>query len=511
MPRPSPGRVDRFDIVLIVTVLILGGVTAVMLAFPAIQTRVVAPALDLSLDTVALVVTSLLTALTWIRYRERRDPFALFQSAAFLVLAIANMHAVLGTIGVDLQAPLLAIEPEHHELYVFTVARIMAAALLVIGGVASLHGWNPSHPRLIVLVPASLMLGAVVLLTTAEASLPQLIGPILPPVGAIPQAAPSVTPIGVGIQLLMAALFGAVAIVSRELWRRNHSIADAYLTFGLVLVSFAQLHDAISPGTHPGPVTSGDLLRLGFVVALLLAVEAQARSTLISLRRSNHSLERLRESEVERAALEERAWLSRELHDGLSQDLWLAKLRIGRLEGMELTPEARSIVDEVSEAIELGLTEARQAVMALRVVPDSEDLFANLMARYVDDFQDRFGLQVEFDCPGDLPTMPVRTQAELLRIVQEALANVRRHADATVVRIQATGQDGRIRMTVVDNGRGFDRAEVGANSFGLAAMKERAALIDAELDVRSAPGEGTRVQVLAPLHTPAMRPRLEMT
>ena len=511
MPRLSLGRVDRFDIVLIGTVLILGGATATMLAFPAIQARVVSPALDLSLDTVAVVVTSLLTVLTWIRYSEQHEPFALFQSAAFLVLAIANMHAVLGTIGVDLAAPLLATEPGQDELYVFTVARMLAGALLVIGGVSSLRGWKPSHPRLIVLGPASVTIGAVVWLSTAEASLPALIGPIMPSVGALPQPAPLVTPIGVGIQLMMVALFSAVAVVCRELWRRDRSIADAYVTLGLVLVAFAQLHDAISPGTHPGPVTTGDLLRLGFVIALLLAVEAEARFVLNSVQRSNQALEQLRDSEVERAALEERAWLSRELHDGLSQDLWLAKLRIAPLAAMKLTPEVRGIVEEVSGAIELGLTEARQAVMALRVAPESEDSFADLMAHYVDDFQDRFGLRVEFDCTGDLPTMPVRMQAELLRIAQEALANARRHADATVVRIQAAGQDGRIRMSVVDNGCGFDRAAVGANTYGLTAMRERAALIGAELEIRSAPGEGTRVQVLAPLHAPTMRAALEMT
>ena len=167
MLRLRLGRVDHFDIVLIGTVLVLGVATVAILVFPAIQTRVVSPALDLSFDTVAVVVTSLLTVLSWIRYCERREPFALFESAAFLVLAVANMHAVLGTIGLDLRAPLLAIEPEQHELYVFTIARIMAAALLVIGGVSSLHGWNASHPRLIVLAPAVVMIGAVIWLTTA--------------------------------------------------------------------------------------------------------------------------------------------------------------------------------------------------------------------------------------------------------------------------------------------------------------------------------------------------------
>ena len=502
MRRPSLGRVDRFDIVLIGTVLVLGGATVALLAFPAILPRVVSPALDLALDTVATVVTSLVTVLAWIRYCERRAPFALFQSAAFVVLAIANMHAVLGTIGPDLRAPLLPGEPGQDQLYVFTFARLLAAALLVFGGVASLHGWNPSHPLAIVVLPGALTVVAILLLTINADSLPGLINPAASSVGKAAQSPPVVTQLGIAIDLLMAAVFGAAAVVCRELWRRDRSIADAWVTIGLVLVTFAQMHDAISPGTHPGPVTSGDLLRLGFVIALLLAIEAEARSVLISLRRSNESLERLRESEVDRAALEERAWLSRELHDGLSQDLWLAKLKVGRLEGMELTSEARSVVDEVSGAIELGLTEARQAVMALRVTPESEGSFATLMARYLDDFQDRFGLHVEFDCPGELPTMPVRTQAELLRIAQEALANTRRHADATVVRIRVASKDGRIRLSVVDNGRGFDRAAVGANSYGLAAMRERAAMIGAELDVRSAPGEGTRVQVLAPLQMP---------
>src|SRR6476646_1789257 len=114
MVRPSLGRVDRFDVILIGTVLVLGVATVTMLAIPAIPTRIVAPALDLSFDTVAVVVTSLLTVLTWIRYCERREPFALFQSAAFLVLAIANMHAVLGTIGDEARAPLLATEPGQH-------------------------------------------------------------------------------------------------------------------------------------------------------------------------------------------------------------------------------------------------------------------------------------------------------------------------------------------------------------------------------------------------------------
>lgn len=506
-----PARVERFDIVLIGTVIVLAAFTIAMLANPSFQARIVAPALDLALDSVALVVTSAVALLAWVRYREQRDSYALFLSGAFLALAVANTRAVLETIGPDIHATLSAGEPGQDQLYVFTAARALAATLLIIGGVASLRGRRRSHPRTILLIPAALMVGFIAWVQVNGTALPDLVTPVMPVAGGLPGPAPSNTQIGVAVQLIGAWLFGAAAVVCRRLWQRDRAIGDAYVTFGLVLAAFAAVHGAIFASTHPGPVTSGDLFRLGFDVALLLAIEAEARSILNALRRANIALELLRESEVERAALEERSWLSRELHDGLAQDLWLAKLKVGRLTALDLSPEARTAADEVSGAIDTGLAEARQAVMALRIAAESEDTFADLMARYVDDFEDRFGLRVEFTCEGDLPAMPVRTQAELLRIAQEALANVRRHADATVVRVRAALEDGQIRLSVVDNGRGFDPSAVRANAFGLAAMRERAALIGAALEVHSEPGDGTQVLVIAPLGLASTRARVATT
>ncbi len=501
MLRPHFGPVERLDIVLIGTVLVLAGVAIAMVAFPSLQARVMAPALDLALDTVAFVVTSSVAVLAWVRYRERREPFALFQSAAFLTLAMAQViDAVVEVTASDVRSPLSIVEPGQDLLYLLTAAQMLSAVLLVVGGVVALHGRQPSHPRLIVATPAVVIIGLVAWVNATGGSLPDLITPIVPSASQLPQLAWSVTSIGVMLQILMAVLFGMAAVVCRALWQRDRAIGDAYVTFGLVLASFAQLIGAISPGTHPGPVAiPADLLRLGFAIALLLAIEAEARSVLTSLRRANQRLELLRDSEIERAALEERAWLSRELHDGLAQDLWLAKLKIGRLSGLDHSPEARALVDEVSGVIELALAEARQAVMALRIAAESEDTFAALMARYVDDFEDRFGLRVDFVCSDDLPTLPVRTQAEFLRIAQEALANAHHHADATIVRVTADAEGGRFRLSVADNGRGFDQTAARPRSFGLAAMRERAVLIGAELQIASAPGDGTRVLVTAPL------------
>ena len=217
--------------------------------------------------------------------------------------------------------------------------------------------------------------------------------------------------------------------------------------------------------------------------------------------RSNVDLARLRVADVQRAGLEERARLSRELHDGLAQDLWLAKLTTGRLAGLaDLGTEARALAGELGQTIDAGIAEAQQAIAAMREPTEpTGSSFSELMSRCVYEFGDRFGLRVEFACEQDLPQLTARAQAEALRIAQEALNNVRRHADATVVRVRAGVESGRLVVVVGDNGRGFNPNTVGRTAFGLASMRERAALIGGELRIDSRPQDGTRVSLLVPL------------
>jgi signal transduction histidine kinase len=220
----------------------------------------------------------------------------------------------------------------------------------------------------------------------------------------------------------------------------------------------------------------------------------------VDLRRANLGLERLRDAEVERAAIEERARLSRELHDGLAQDLWFAKLKAGRLAAIDdLDPEALGLVAELDEAIDAGLTEARQAVMALRTTDPVAGTFVELMGRYVDDYGDRFGIRTEFACADDVPRLGTRTEAELLRIAQEALSNVQRHADATVVRLEVSSRPGWVAMSIRDNGRGFDPTAVDGAGFGITSMTERAALVGGRLTIDSRPRDGARVTVEVPV------------
>jgi two-component system sensor histidine kinase DegS len=169
----------------------------------------------------------------------------------------------------------------------------------------------------------------------------------------------------------------------------------------------------------------------------------------------------------------------------------------------DLGGEARTVCDELAGAIDAGLADARQAVMALRLGSEPVASLRELMARYVDDFGDRFGLRVEFECEGELPRLTPRAEAELLRIAQEALNNVVRHADATVVRVRVGVVDSHLELVVGDNGIGFEPFEVTDGCFGLASMRERALIIGGELTIDSRPQDGTRIQVSVPVRSDA--------
>ena len=127
-----------------------------------------------------------------------------------------------------------------------------------------------------------------------------------------------------------------------------------------------------------------------------------------------------------------------------------------------LPPEARRAAEGAAAAIDVGLGDAREAVATLRSPAHADTGFCSLVRRAVEDHGDRFGLRVEFTFEGDHTThIAPRTQAEILRIVQEALTNVARHANATVVGVRLAISDDRITLRVADNGHGFDVASVG--------------------------------------------------
>jgi signal transduction histidine kinase len=495
-PGFRPGTDQWLELLFRGSVAVLAGVTLTIAALPVIHGHFVAPAVDLALDTLAGVVSGAVAVLAWTRFGERRASIALFQSAAFLCLTIAYGTAVVISLGRDAD-PVTLSDPNPVQTYVFALARAMAASVLVFGGTALGIRLAVRRPSLLLLGPGIVLLVVIALASIAAWAPPRSawLATIDPDGSGLPTA----NLFGTIIQVFISLLFFRAAVVCRDRWRRDRSIGDGWMAVGLVFAAFAEIHWILYPVGHPGQVSTADLIRLAFFAALLLAIEAEARSVMSRLRAANGELARLRDAEVERAGLEERARLARELHDGLAQDLWLAKLKAGQLGAMRDLPEsARSLAEDAEAAIDDGLAEARQAVMALRMTPEREFDLSELLRRYVDDFEDRFGLRVEFTSSVDDSAVAARTQAEVLRIAQEALVNVRHHAQASVVGVRLEIEDGCLTLRVVDNGLGFDTNAARDSSFGLASMRERAAIIGGRLTVESTPGDGAHVCLVAP-------------
>jgi signal transduction histidine kinase len=298
-------------------------------------------------------------------------------------------------------------------------------------------------------------------------------------------------------QSVIGATFIVAAMLAHRAYRRSGRAGDALLAAGFMIAAFSQVHSAIHPGSYPSVVTTGDLLRLSFYVVLLVGIVVDSRDDLAELRAAELEVRRLAEAELAAATLQERARLAREIHDGLAQELWYAKLKQSRLaQSAAFVGEPKRLSDEVAGALDNALAEARHAIAAMSGGAESRPLL-DILERQVDDFSDRFAIRADLSHDGPEPDIGPRVRAEVVRVVQEALTNVHKHADATVVRVSVTSGDA-LRVAVVDNGRGFHPGAVDGG-FGLDSMRQRAALIGGTLSISSKPQDGTRVELLVPL------------
>ncbi len=478
--------------------------TLVIVFDPRVAPAILNQPLDLVTTATGTLVAVAVAILGWVHFREGNDPAALIRASAFLVLAAQNALLMLVMVlGIDAAFGLSLEEPGQLPLWVVIVGRGTAAILLVIAGVAALRRWRTARwpAALVLALPPLLVSAAIVVAAAIQPSLPELLSDNARAMLQRDPTPPLLAASGIGliaVQALIGLGFLAAATLSYRVYRRDRRQVDAYLAIGLIIAAFSQLHAAIHPGSYTPLVTTGDLLRTGFYAILLVAVAAETRQDVRDLHTANVELARLRDVAAVQATGEERARLAREIHDGMAQQLWLARLKQGRLlqEG-GLSDEAMVLAADVSSSIDSAMDEARQAILALR--PAEESTFGEVMARYVDEFSDRFGIPAECRLDESAERLGPRAQAELLRIAQEALANARKHADASRVLVNIEATPGGMRLTVTDNGRGFELGGSGSKGYGLRSMRERAELIGASLAVESRPQDGTRVIVNVPL------------
>jgi signal transduction histidine kinase len=214
---------------------------------------------------------------------------------------------------------------------------------------------------------------------------------------------------------------------------------------------------------------------------------------------------RVYEQTQQLAVLEERERIARELHDSLAQALGYIGLRAGlamdRLESDDL-PGLRSEIELVEKTAEEAYTDARASILDLRNGSPKRGLIPTL-TEYLKRFSLETGIKAEIRLPeGDPPHFASAAEIQLIRVIQEALTNVRKHAGATraVVRFGRDGSGSTI-VSVEDDGRGFEPARVdraGAH-FGLQTMRERTESVGGKLEIDAAPGRGTRVIAVFPL------------
>ncbi len=213
---------------------------------------------------------------------------------------------------------------------------------------------------------------------------------------------------------------------------------------------------------------------------------------------------RLRESERQGAILTERERIAREMHDSLAQVLGVTHLRLRSLGGrpeLRETPIVTTELAELADLAEEAYRDVREAILGLRESSRPDHGLLESLEVYLEKFSHQAGIAARLeDQTEDRPILSPRSEVQVIRVIQEALTNVRKHAGASTAVVRVTGDDEATTFVVEDDGRGFDLggALLGRDGFGLHTMRERMELIGGTLTIDSAPGAGTRVIAAVP-------------
>jgi PAS domain S-box-containing protein len=215
------------------------------------------------------------------------------------------------------------------------------------------------------------------------------------------------------------------------------------------------------------------------------------------------------------AVLEERERLARELHDSLGQVLGYVNVQAQaarELLSSGRTREADAHLARLAVTAQDAHTDVREYILGVKAALSPEGGFLSALDQYLRRFEQHYEIQTEWINPDDLAERALEpvVEVQLLRIIQEALSNVRKHAGARQVQVSFAVQGDQAQVTVEDDGRGFDPTTLGdgtqysvrnSQHFGLRIMRERAEAVGGGLQVYSAPGQGTKVIVQIPLRT----------
>lgn len=206
------------------------------------------------------------------------------------------------------------------------------------------------------------------------------------------------------------------------------------------------------------------------------------------------------------AVIEERSRIAREMHDSLAQILGYLGLEVQTLEALARQGATEQLLEQLKGArqtIKSAQADVRENILSLRTTLAGDLGLYAALKEYVDEFGVQTGIRSRLTHPpGTPPPLTPLAETQLVRIVQEALTNVRKHAGAQQVEVNLTIQSDRLRVQIIDDGSGFDPGQSAGNRhFGLQTMHERAESAGGVLVIHSRRGEGTRVELVLPFVT----------
>lgn len=207
------------------------------------------------------------------------------------------------------------------------------------------------------------------------------------------------------------------------------------------------------------------------------------------------------------AVSEERLRIAHEMHDGLAQVLAYVNTKAQVVREhlkRERIDEAMKHLDQLAAAAREIYSDVREAIIGLRSAAGPNTNTADSLREYVSTWEAQNGIACRLHLEADL-RLPTGSELQVLRIIQEALANVRKHAKAQSADLWVEQVDNRVRITVKDDGVGFIPGELGRSEFprfGLSTMRERAESVGGLFQLDSTPGEGTKVTIEVPTQLP---------
>jgi signal transduction histidine kinase len=241
---------------------------------------------------------------------------------------------------------------------------------------------------------------------------------------------------------------------------------------------------------------------LGLFLYRLTTTSSERAKLIQKLEAAQRELEEARQRDAELAVLRERERLARDLHDSLGHGLATLSVQLEAAQRLYAVDSVRAsaLLDQMKDLTRGCMEQLRRALAGLRAPGLGEQPFLPAVKELCDALASRTGIPISCQLPADLPSLPSSVADALWRVVQEGLANVEKHAHASLATVAVVVEERQILVRVVDDGTGISPdAEMKAGHYGLRGLRERIEGLGGLFTLAGATPKGTMVQAQIPL------------